>query len=192
VLRLCWRLRLSLLYCGIALTVAGCIAAWSTGEFHCLFVDPVCGPLRPGHSPSLMRNCRVINLTQLLVFLRLVVFCCSLLPSAMMSASPATGSVVKASFPAHACKTVYFIRCFVWYKSCFRNKCLLANVTYLAYLRHAEATSNKAADGLPKGSAERHAAYDDPRWFDARLSEKGEAQCVSPNAPISYFLSTET
>eukprot|EP00961_Rhodomonas_salina_P026942 364282-Rhodomonas_salina.1 len=47
--------------------------------------------------------------------------------------------------------------------------------------RHAEATSNKAAEGLVSGSKERNdvsglssfarnLAYDDPAWFDARLS----------------------
>ena len=61
----------------------------------------------------------------------------------------------------------------------FRFYRKLPGLRVFSDFRHAEATSNKAADGLPKGSAERNAAYDDTRWFDARLSERGEEQCVS-------------
>mmetsp|Transcript_33498 Transcript_33498/g.105519 ORF Transcript_33498/g.105519 Transcript_33498/m.105519 type:complete len:223 (+) Transcript_33498:114-782(+) len=73
-------------------------------------------------------------------------------------------SVVKYSFPLTRCKTVHFVR-------------------------HAEATSNQAAKGL-EGEA-RNAAYDDPRWFDARLSPEGEEQCndlLASSKDISYSL----
>jgi hypothetical protein len=67
----------------------------------------------------------------------------------------------------------------------FRKSYHFSQTVWELLSRHAEATSNKAAHGLASGSAERSAAYDDPRWFDARLSEYGEEQCVSS----SHFLS---
>lgn len=54
----------------------------------------------------------------------------------------------------------------------------LTQCKVLHFLRHAEAESNAAAHQFPKGSAEYNAAYEDARFFDSVLSERGEAQCA--------------
>lgn len=73
--------------------------------------------------------------------------------TAAASAEQTSGKRVLGAFLSSHCKTVHFIR-------------------------HAEATSNKAAEGLVSGSKERNDAYDDPAWFDARLSAEGLKQCA--------------
>jgi hypothetical protein len=83
-----------------------------------------------------------------------------------------------------ACKTVHWIRYMLRAHALVYSSALHLNALHVTREgRHAEATSNKAAHGLAKGSAERSAAYDDIRWFDARLSPDGDLIRV----PCAFF-----